>query len=393
MLAEIDIAHIGLGHRAVILLQKFLRQGAEGVQLHAGHQLAIRILLSHCVYRGTQLRRRMCKVLIHGTAVAFLHQLQSLARTTEGGYRLVEQLVIHAQRTTYITGRREVEQVVASEHTQRSSTTVIGNKIRDAVHYLILRHIVWHLHYVRTIVGFRHLTYHRIICTIDQSALSVSRYRLYLIDKLRKLVLVYIKCRKHIDMIPLDACNHCYIRFIDMELWATVDRRSQIFVAFYHHNFCSLTQSHHHLEAFQLRTNHIVGFDAGMCQHVQYHRRGRCLAVRAAYHHTSLVFRLLVEILWVAVNSQSEFLRTQQLGVVDTGMHTQHYRVEIVGYPLWMPALFFGQQPVFCQTAFCRVEYLVVRTRDVITFQMQRDCKIMHRCTAYSNKMYVHYFC
>ena len=174
-------------------------------------------------------------------------------------------------------------------------------------------------------------------------------------------------------MVPLDAGNNGHIGFVEVELRTTVEGRSQVLVAFDDHHLGGMREAYHHLEALELRAHHIVGLDAAMRQHMQYHGRGGRLAVRAAYHDAQLVLALLIQILKVAVYLQSKLLRLQQLRVVDAGMHTQHYGVEVFGYPLRMPSERLRQQAIFLQPALCGVEYLVVTSRDGNSFLTEGD--------------------
>ena len=177
---------------------------------------------------------------------------------------------------------------------------------------------------------------------------------------------------------------------IEVEFGAAVDGRGEIFVALDDHDPGRLAEANHDVEAFQLRPHHVVGLDAAMAQHMEYHRRGCGLAVAAADDDAELVFRLLVKVFGIAVDLEPHLLCLQQLRIVGVGMHSEHHGIKVGGYPFGMPALVGGQQPCRCQTAAGRVEYLVVRPGDIISFLVQGQRQVVHGTAADGNKMYFH---
>ena len=260
-----------------------------------------------------------------------------------------------------------------------------GVEIGDAFRHLVRRHIVGLLGDVGAGVLLRHIAHFGVVVAINEPAARLNE-----VDELGELVFVNLKGGEDIDVVPLDARDDGHMRLVEVELGATVNGRSEVLVALNHHHLSCLAQAHHHLETLQLSTHHIVRLDAAMLQHMQYHGGGSGLTVAAADYHAGLLFRLLVEVFGVAVYLQSQFLGAQQLGVVLAGVHTQHDGIEVVGYPFGMPAITVGQQPIPLQAAFCRVEYLVVRARYRVTFQMHGYCQIVHGTATDCYKMNIH---
>ena len=195
-----------------------------------------------------------------------------------------------------------------------------------------------------------------------------------------KLLAVDVESGEDVDVVPLDASDYGHVGVIEMEFGPAVDGRSEVLVALDDHHLGGVAQSHHHVKAFQLCANHIVGLYATMGKHVQYHCRGGCLAVRAADDDAQLVLRLLVKVFGITVYLQPKLLGFKQFGIVSACVHTKNHSVEVGGDAFRVPAFFLGQQPCVLQTRAGRIEDFVVRACDGISFLVQRydsGCQIV----------------
>ena len=87
MRVEINYRHVGKVHAASVLCKEFGRKAAESVQLHAGHQPAVWVLLFHGGNGGAQFRRSVGKVFIHSGLRVFFDQFQTFRGAFESAYR------------------------------------------------------------------------------------------------------------------------------------------------------------------------------------------------------------------------------------------------------------------------------------------------------------------
>ena len=385
MLAVVNKGHIGAIHSAGILFEKFGGEAAEGVQLHAGYEPSGGVLLLHGGNGGAELGGSVSEVFVDGVAGGLTDQLEAFAGAVEGLDGKVELLVGDAQAIAGIACCGEVQQVVSAENFQWHSFTIVG-EVGSAVFHSMEGHVVGLLGNVGTAVFQCHVAHLGVVVAIDEPATG-----LYQVDKLGKLVLVYLKSGEDVNVVPLDAGHNGHMGLVEVKLGAAVDRRSEVFVPFDHHHLRGVAEAHHHLKTFQLRTYHIVGLDAAVLQHMQNHGRGGGLAVAAANDYAGLVLRLLVKVFGVAVYLDTQLLCPQQLGIVSTGMHTQHDGVEVGGDALGMPAETVGQEPVALEAAAGGVEDFVIGARDVVAFQVEGDGQVVHGAAADGYKMDVHF--
>ena len=113
---------------------------------------------------------------------------------------------------------------------------------------------------------FSYFSRFRVVAVVNQTAAFF-----YCIYKNSELLKITIKCRENIDVVPPYSADYCDMRMIFMELRHSVDRRSKIFVALDDHIFSGLAEANHHVETFELGSNHEIGLDAGLFHHMQNH--------------------------------------------------------------------------------------------------------------------------
>ena len=191
--------------------------------------------------------------------------------------------------------------------------------------------------------------------------------RLYTFYKLSKRFDILVESGEYIDVIPRNTGQNSYMRVVPKEFGTQVQRRGQILIALKNSVFRCVAQTHHALKTLYLRTYHIIGFDTQALQHIENHRRGRCLSVTTTYDDANLILRLLVQVLGEGVYLNPQFPCTHQLRIVFAGMHTEDDRIDIFGDALGVPTHLVGQQTCFTQMREGGIEDLVVRTRHLVS--------------------------
>ena len=218
---------------------------------------------------------------------------------------------------------------------------------------------------------------------VDKRAFRFDR-----MNKLAEGVHVFRESGEHIDMIPRDAGQNSYMRMVPKKFGPQVEWGSEILVALKNRVFGGVGQAYHAFETLNLRTHHIIGFDAEALQHIEDHRSGGRLAVTAAYDDTDLILGLLVQVFGEGVNLQSQFPCFHQFGIIFAGMHAEDDRIDVRCDTLGVPAHLVGQQTCIAQVGQSGIEDLVVRSGHFVSLLGgHSECQVMHRRTAYSYEM------
>ena len=383
MWIEIDDGFVGKVHTALVLSEKLGCEAAEGVEFHTRNELAVGILFLHSSNGGAELGWRMSEVFVKCTGIVFGYKFKTLAGTREGADDLIELSVGDSQGIAGVACGSEVEQVVVSEDFERG---LRGGEISDTILHPIGGYAIGDFGYVGTLVILRHLTHYRVFGTVDKGTLRLDK-----VDELGELVFVDVKGRKDIHMVPLDTSNDCHIGFVEVELGTAVDRRSEVFVTLNDHDLGGLAETDHYFKAFELSANHVVRLDAAMLQDVEDHCRSGSLAMAATDNDARLLLRLFVEVFRVAVDFETQLLRTEEFGVVVAGMHTKDNFVDVFGDSVGVPPYLLGQQAVLLESALGGIKNLIVGTCYMIAFEMKGYGEVVHGTSSYGNKMDVHY--
>ena len=143
-------------------------------------------------------------------------------------------------------------------------------------------------------------------------------------------------------MIPGDAGEDSYMRVVPKEFGTQVERTGQILISFKDGVLGSIAEAYHSFEALYLRTYHIIGFNTEALKHIEDHRSGGRLTVRAAYDNTDLVLGLLVQVFGEGIDLEAQFPCFYQFGVVFASMHTEDNCIYIFGDALGVPTHLIG---------------------------------------------------
>ena len=186
-------------------------------------------------------------------------------------------LVFNAYTPACKHGCVHVYHVMMSENLHRIFLSCVRNH-RIAVLDLVIQSLVWQKAYILSRIH-RYVAHILVLIAVNQCSV-----RLYFVGKYLKLPDIVLKGRKDIHMIPSYAVYDGYVRFVKVKLGTSVQGRSEVFVSFQNHILGTLVRLDHYIEAFQLRSDHIVGFYVHVLQSMQYHG-GYCRLSMASAHH------------------------------------------------------------------------------------------------------------
>ena len=175
-----------------------------------------------------------------------------------------------------------------------------------------------------------------------------------------------------------------------MEFWPGIECRCQIFVSLEHCDFRTVGKPDHCFEAIYDWPHHVVKVYSQEPEYVHYHCCGRSFSMASCDNDPFFVFGLFVEIFRERHYFQSKFTGTDQFGVITTGMHTEYDSINFTCYIFRIPALFFRQKAIFCQSWSWRLEDLIIRSGHMIQLFMKGDGEVMHHRSTDSNEMYPH---
>ena len=378
---EVHHRHVGRIEAVRVLRQEVGVEAAEGVQLQAGHQAALRKLPLQGRGRGLELAGGVGKVLVYHRRGAFAHQLQPPRRAGEGSHGPKKVLALDAELLAHLLGGRNVAQVVLAKYLHGHFLVLfIEQKGFTIPNHVLVRAVadVGHV----GVGGHGNELGLLVVAVVDEHA-GLGRH----IGEDAELLAVDFLGRKHVDVVPADARNHADVVLVEVELGPPVYRRRQVFIALDDDEGRVVGELHHQIEPRQLGPHRVVEGAAVVAQHVQNAGRDAGFAVRAANDDALLVAAGLVDVLGKGIHFQAQLLGAQQLGVVGAGVHAHNHRRQIRGDAGRVPALLRGQQAGGGEAAGGGLKNLVIRARDVGPAPVQGQRQVVHDAAAHRNKV------
>ena len=231
------------------------------MQFQTSHQGSVWVLFFHGFGGGGHFAWRMCEILVGHFSFSFGNFFQAFGCAFETGDGFIKISFVNSHILANPFGSGQIIQIVRAKYLDWHQTFRCFQKRDTLFHFVFWSNI---RHFPNWICRcFGHTFYFGIFFVVNQNS-AIGDF----LDENFKLVYIVFIRWKNIDVVPGNSRNQGNVGLIQMEFWSSVYWRRQIFVAFENHKIIFFGQMYHRLEAFELRTHHIIDFDIMIVHHV-----------------------------------------------------------------------------------------------------------------------------